>query len=380
MPSLSDIQQLINSTAPNGVCELPGGVVDCPDFTPLLITKSITLRGNGTVFNLPQTGIPGDSFIKADSLPNGSYLEISNLTVNGPSTLGWEPTFDLSAKSMISYQLYKTWDSRMVVKNVVTRGGYSYGLSRAGGGKLQVIDCDLQGWVGAMAFFESHGGWGDLIVRDTKFTAPAHSKHSSIGIYIHPHLSLTAERLYASDWNRYAIYLNGSPQSQGNHDLIDVTAHNCSLIHTGSGIITTLFRCTETGKPANGGSYMKGDLVAVDCNWMGEGCIGLLPTSPSRLRFYGNRFATKGYWFAASSGGGGTVEAIDCEFILSPTSRSAVKTTSLSTTAVEYTDCIFTGTPSWPYVAVIEGGSIRLTRTTPPPNSVRVTNSGVLLS
>lgn len=376
MPTLAEIQQLVNDTPPGGICTLPGGVIDLPDFTPLVVSKSITLRGNGTVFNLPLSGTPQDSFLKADTLPNGSRFEVSDLTINGPSTEGWGSTVDLSARSAISYQLYKTWDSVAVFSNITTTGGYSYGISRSGGGKLEIKGCKLSGWVGGLAFFEGHGGWGDLVMRDCELHAPTNSKYSSIGMYVHPHLHVLMERVQASKWNRYLLYLNGSPQSAGHHDLIDVTVTDCALIQTGSGSETTLVRCTELGTPRNGGSYFKGKVLSVGCTWASTGMIGFLTGIDVERRFVNDTFATPSYAMAAAANVIGSISAIGCRCDFGP--KTAVASlTSMSSVALTITSPTFTGTTRWS--ANVENGSIRIINAPSGFPAPRVVAPGVLL-
>jgi hypothetical protein len=377
MATLQELQNLINNTPLNGLCIFPGGVVDCPDFTGLTITKSIRIMGNNTIFNLPITGYPTRSFITADTLPNGSYLEIRDITINGPDTTGWLSTYDGTTHSGISYQLYKTWDSIAIFDNIKITGGYSYGISRSGGGKFRITNSDLSGWTGGIAFFEGHGGWGDLLLRDTNLRAPLNSKYSSIGIYIHPHLHLTAERVKGYDWNRWVIYLNGSPQSYGHHDLIEVEAISCSLIQTGSGSDTTLVRCKESGEPTAGGSYFKGDVVCIDCVWEGSQGIGYLRDFDAKRLFVRNKMSNNSFWSATSAGVIGTIEAVECEFDLSK-NGSRFKTTSLSNPVCRFISCNFTGANTSGFAVNMEGGSLELTKTTLPSNC-RALSPGVII-
>lgn len=376
MPTLLEIQQLINSTPSNCLCVFPGGVVDCTDFSGLTISKSIRIIGNNTVFNLP-SGYPTRSFILADTLPNGSYLEIRDLIINGPDTTGWASAYDATGFSAISYQLYKTWDSVAVFDNITTTGGFSYGISRAGGGKLRITNSDLGGWTGGIAFFESHGGWGDLILRDTNLRAPANSKFSSIGIYIHPHLHLTAERVKGYDWNRWVIYLNGTPQSQGHHDLLEVEAISCALAQTGSGSDTTLVRCKESGVPTAGGTYFKGDVICVDCTWEGTQPVGFLNNVSVNRLFVRNKVSTTSTWLATGSGVTGSIDMVECEFDLSK-NGSRIKTTGLSTPFCRLISSSFTGANTTGFAVNIEGGTLELTKTVLPPNS-RALSPGIII-
>ena len=376
MTTLQDIQILIDNTPSGGICSLPGGTIDVGLTEGLDITKSITIMGNDTIFSLPTTGYPTRSFLRADSLPNGSYLEINDLTINGPSTMDWVTNHDLSTISAISYQLYRTWDSKMILNNVKTRGGYTYGVSRTGGGIFEIKNCDLSAWCGGISFFEGHGGWGDLILRDTILPAPVNSKYSSIGMYIHPHLHLNAERVTATDWNRYAIYLNGTPQSAGHHDLIEVTAINCSLIQTGSSSITTLVRCSESGIPKNGGSYFKGPVLSVNSTWAGKGMIGFLNNNDCVRSFVGDTITPQGRFAAFGNGTIGKMELINCDVELNGTS-SLASISNTSTAAIELNTVSISGnTTKLPLV--IEGGTLKVINGQLPANS-RIVLPGVLV-
>lgn len=378
MTTLAEVQTLIDNTPINGVCNLPGGVVECPDFVSgLNITKSITISGNNTVFNLPVTGIPTRSFIKADTLPNGSYFEVKDLTINGPDTTGWASTFDLQTISAVSYQLYRTWDSKMICKNLTITGGFSYAISRAGGGKFEVKDCDLGGWVGALSFFESHGGWGDMILRDTVMRSIPNQKYSSIGMYIHPHLHLNAERVTAYGWKRYAIYLNGTPQSAGHHDLIEVEAHDCSLIQTGSSSITTLVRCLETGTISNGGSYFKGPVLSVESTWeTTNGMIGFLNNNDVKRTFVKDKIRPTARFAAFGNGTIGKLELIACDVQLNGTS-SLASIASTSTANIELNTVSITGNTTRNPL-IIEGGTLKVINGQLPANC-KITLPGVLV-
>lgn len=375
MTTLQEIQTLIDNTPTNGTCVFPGGVINCTDFNGPVITRSIRILGNNTVFNVPN-GIPTRSFIDANNMPNGSYLEINDLTINGPDTTSWASNTESGANAAISYQYYRTWDSVAIFDSITTTGGYSYGIGRSGGGRYQITNSDLGGWTGGVSFFEGHGGWGDLILRDTILRAPTNSKYSSIGIYIHPHLHLTAERVKGYDWNRWAVYLNGSPQSAGHHDLIEVEAHSCALVQTGSGSDTTLVRCLETGIPSSGGTYFKGDVICVDCTWEGSQAIGYLSSFAAKRLFVRNKISTPGTWTATSSNVIGSIDVIDSEFDLSK-NGSRFKTTPSSNPSCRFISNRFIGANTSGFAVNVEGGSLELVNTTLPTNS-RALTPGVI--
>jgi hypothetical protein len=370
------LQQLLDAAV--DVCKFPGGVIDLPEHTRLVIPRSMRIDGNNTTLRISGSAVPANALLDADALPDGSRLEIRDLKIIGPDTTSWDPNTE-SNKGAISYQLYKTWLSTLIVQNVTTSGGYGSGVIRAGGGQFEVKNCTLSGWVDGVAFFESHGGYGTLLLRDTNLPAPANSKYSSIGVYIHAHLHLNAARVTGSNWNRFVIYLNGTPQSAGNHDLIEVTATNCALIQTGSSSVTTLLRCKESGTVRNGGSYFKGPVTSVGSLWESTGMIAFLNNNAVERRFVGDTVQTKSTWLAAGNQTNGTVNALGCTFNL--TGRAAaVKIVSTSTVTATLTACQFPVTTSTSAPLRAEGGIIRLVATPTPPNSSAVAPGQLLTS
>ena len=356
--------QLLLDTATD-VCTLPGGVVDLPEGTSLRISKSMRIEGNGTTLRVAGSKPPTAHLLNADSLRDGSQLEIKNLRIEGPSTANWDSATE-NIMGAISWQLYRTWNSRLVVRNVTITGGYGSGIIRSGGGAFEVTDCDLSGWVDGIAFFESHGGSGSLELRNTILRAPANSKYSSIGLYIHPHLNLNADTVTGLDWNRYVIYLNGTPASTGRHDLKAVSAINCALIQTGSSSQTTLMRCSESGQPKNGGSFLKGPVTSIDSTWEGAGMIAVLEGVDVERRFINDTIRPKNIWMALGSRTAGTVTITGAQVDLAG-KAALVKLTSASTTAVTITSSQIRSTSSsFPINA--EGGSVQLVGTAAPQN------------
>ncbi|MEI7886373.1 MAG: hypothetical protein WCJ04_03185 [Actinomycetes bacterium] len=368
------LQLLLDSAT--DVCIFPGGVIDLPEGTTLRINKSMRIEGNGTTLRVAGSKPPTAHLLNADSLRDGSQLEIKNLRIEGPSTANWEPATE-NIMAAISWQLYRTWNSRFMVRNVTITGGYGSGIIRAGGGAFEVTDCDLSGWVDGIAFFESHGGSGSLELRNTTLRAPANSKYSSIGLYIHPHLNLNADKVTGLDWNRYVIYLNGTPVSTGTHNLTNVSAINCALVQTGSSSQTTLMRCSESGQPKNGGSFLKGSVTSIDSTWEGGGMIALLEGVNVDRRFINDTIRPKSIWMALGSKTAGTVSITGAQVDLAG-KAALVKLTSTSTTAVTITSSQIRSTSSsFPINA--EGGSVQLLNTVAPQNSRAVLPGRLIL-
>lgn len=371
--ALSDIQFAINNTPVDGVCDFNGAVETVPQHSEVIVPHGMKVAD--LTVNVPGTEVPTKSFFNADNIPGTSRLEFLKTNLNGPDCSTWDQNTECN-KAAISWSYYKTWGGTLIVDQCNITGGYGTGVLRSGGGRFEVKNSNLSGWVDGIAFFESHGGWGDLILRDTTLHAPANSKYSSIGMYIHPHLHLNAERVVGSGWNRYLIYLNGNPQSAGHHTLTKCVATDCSLIQTGSSSVTTLIRCEETGQPKNGGSYFKGPVLSVDSVWSGRGMGGFLTNNPVDRTFVRDIFTKpSNIAFAASTNVSGTMNFIDCDVQLSGSSKFLKLSNGCSVVA-NINSTTFSGSATG-FAVNIEGGTLNVINATLPPNS-RAAYTGVI--
>lgn len=375
------IQNLLNTAGPT--CVIPPGVYDIPEQTRLTIPFGVErIIGDGATVRVVDgngnrsTAMPTGSLFDCGLRPDNTRLDVRGLTIIGPDTAGWDPNAG-NPHAAINWVHARTWGGTFTVDGVTVGGGYGYGVQRSGGGRFEIHNSSLSGWVGGCAFFESVGtGGGSMIVRNVTMTAPDNSKYSSIGAYIHPHLDVTWDNVSASGWNRYAIYLNGSPQSAGHHLFADVTATDCSLIQTGSSSETTLVRCVEQGTPTNGGSFFKGPVLSVGSTWAGNGMIGFMSNNTPARRFVRDTIKTQRTFIAAATGAAGTILLNNCDVqlgdktqVLKLSGGGAVAATVVSTT--------HTGTGAQ-FIYNLESGSLRFVDTTPPAR-LRFTGTGVLL-
>jgi hypothetical protein len=362
--------------AAGSVCVFPGGIIDLPEQTRLVVPRGMRIDGNGTTLRVKGTQVPMQHLIDASGLGDRAVLEVHDLAIEGPDTTGWDPMIDCN-HAAICWSLYNTWNATMIVRNVRISGGYGTGVLRAGGGTLEVSDCDLGGWVIGLSFFESHGGSGSLHLTDTVLRAPAHSKYDSVGAYLHPNLGVVAERVMGVGWNRYVIYLNGTPQSRGTHQLVDVTAVDCALVQTGSDSTTLLTRCREWGTPANGGSLLKGPVVSQGSRWEGAGMIGVLSNHDVERRFVDDEIAPTGLWMALGDHSAGTV-VIERAAVRLEGRSSMLKLVPTSNVQVRIdASTIDSRTTGFPIN--VEGGSVELTRTA-LPSRCRRTGTGRLVA
>ena len=89
------------------------------------------------------------------------------------------------------------------------------------------------------------------------------------------------------------------------------------------------------------GSYLKGDTVATDCTWDGEGC-GFLRDADYSVLFVRNTMRTPAVWAATSAGTRPHIVAVDCTFDQSA-GGSKLKTTPQSTPTIDLVRCDWTG-------------------------------------
>lgn len=370
------IQALLDATPADGVCTLPGGLIDVHEHSQFVIPRPMTVDGNGTTIRVVDssgnlsTVPPTAHLFQASALSNGSRLEVRDLTIAGPDCSAWDPQLN-NNRAAINYVQGHTHLSSVVLDNVTITGGYGYGLQRSGGGELRIHRSNLSGWVGGYAFFESHGRPGHLTCTDTTLDAPARSKWDSIGAYITPSMRVTWTNVAGSNWNRYLCYLNGSMQAPVEHYLNSVTATGCSLVQTGIQSRATLVGCSEIGPVRNGGSYLMGPVRSVNTTW-GGGLIGLRSGDNVDRTFVRDTITKSSTWLAAGANTQGTVRLVEC------TLKGGVRTNPTSTVAVVLQSCAIEDPGPTNYTLNLEGGTARLVDTPIPPR-VRAVAPGVLL-
>lgn len=392
MGVLEDIQLALN-TVVDGFVTLPDGVIDIPlgfgFTTPSNVPRRIFLRtmngtkfrtvdANGNILRVPQTK-PLFDF----SYPDYSEVEVlPGIDVDGPVSDDWDPNLE-GTSAVYRWELARRLNTRMRVRGGVITGSYGTAIRKAGGGRLDVEDMYMEAWVNPVAFFESHGGTAPgerrFTLRDSHLAAPTRSKYSSIGAYVHPHIQTSISRVLFQGWNRYALYMNGSMDGTGYHDMNDVVADGCALVQSNGSALMSLQRCLETGTVNNGGSQFRGPVQANNCVWeTSNGMIGFLSNTAVKREFVNNVINTGGTWLACGNNVLGEIEVVGSTFDLSR-NGSNYKTVPLSKVQNKFVSCKFQGTSTDNFVVNIEGGSLRLVDTVLPPNS-RALAPGVIVT
>ena len=325
---MTDLQALLDATPDGETCVIPAGDHAVPEGTCLHVPYGVAaIDATGATIRVVgadgqrSTVRPTVPLFDCGQRPNGSTFTFRGGHLIGPDTYGWDVLDDVGV-SAIQWSFYKTWDSVMTVDGVTVEGGYAYAVMRSGGGDLTITGSHLSGWVGAVACFEGHGGHGTFTASDCLFPAPQQSKYSSIGAYVHPHLDTIWTNVHLCGWNRYALYLNGSPSGVGSHhSLIDVTATDCSLIQGAKGSTVHLVRCVEQGTPHNGGSYMMGTVISHGSQWRHR--IGMIGTQNDDIdfTFCGDTIATGQWWLGPGRNTTGSIRIIGCHVELSAQTR-----------------------------------------------------------
>lgn len=364
------IQALLDATPVDSVCHLPSGVIDLPEHTGHTVPRPMTILGHDTTIRVAGVAVPQARLFNIPLA--GGRVEVRDLTIEGPDCSSWDSHTE-SNQAMIHWSLGKSWDGELIVDNVHGSGGYGATITRSGGGRLDITNSTLSGWTDGVAFFESHGGHGTMLMRDVLLPAPVNSKYSSIGAYVHPHIDVLWDNVWGCSWNRYLCYLNGSMAGGSRHELVGVTATNCPLIQSATASMTTLIRCHEHGTPAQMGSTLMGDVLSVGSTWAGR-LIGL-STAPAVRRFIGDTInVDTGYFLAAGNNTSGTVELVDCHATLGATG-SIIKHVPTSTVATTLTSCTVEGDTRW--VVNIEGGTVKFVDMA-QPDPIRVVEPGTI--
>lgn len=287
--TLTDVQTLIDDCPTGGTVTLPELVHLDATIGPLVVDRSVTIQGPSTITVTPPT--TKATTVVEVSAPNGSAVAFRGFTVVGPNT----PAVDVT---LLRWWLPRSQDATMIVDDVTVSGLFNEPISRSGGGRLIVTDCDLSGYEKILGFFANHGEPpGELIVSNCTLSTGTPTKDSSVGLYVHPHMHTLVTRCHFEGWSRYGVYWNGSPVADDPlHIIAGCTFTDCDLMQSGSGARPVVTRCTVTSDQAGPGTTIRGSADLIDCRFVGQCPVvpaGYQPAASVRL--IGCEFTPAGY-------------------------------------------------------------------------------------
>lgn len=144
-------------------------------------------------------------------------VKLSNFTAHGPTVVDTVPVpYDVPLHSSYFFQWFETsFDSVFITQNVEITGLLGTGISRSGGGLWIDDGCQVNAYAVPYSFFESTNTANEareamFLSSKTKLSA-YDSQSTSVGLYIHPHMSYIITGGFFDNFGRFGIYQNGSP-------------------------------------------------------------------------------------------------------------------------------------------------------------------------
>lgn len=267
----TELQAAVSATADGGTLTLPAGLhtIDASVGT-VTFTRSITIDGGGSI--IACTPVPGNGtpMLNGDT-PNGSIVTLKNFTLAGPA-ITYDPTNGSETKandSWIGIRVGRTGcpTTRVTLRNVNITGLFGSGFMRVGGGYTSVIGCIINAWETPVAIFAGHpsdvSGFCRLICNKLSGVG---SKSSSVGVYIHPNMSLVSVGNVFEDFNYHGLSAHGGPEPvAGQHWYSGHDRFNrCPMIHSPRvPVPVTVDNAVCSGPPARA-SVIKGNLAMTD--------------------------------------------------------------------------------------------------------------------
>lgn len=251
----SELQADINNVPAGGTWTIPNGN---HVITGLKIPKGIQVR-NPYGVPLDARGMNTISNAISITAPDGDDVDIDGMILLGPEA-GSSPVNDNLLG--IDWSIYRHQNSRLTLNNVKITGLFGSAVQKAGGGQLHIHNCELNGWEAPWKFFGSHGEPGKAFITDSKLSATG-GKYTSIGGYIHSHLSVLSARNTYRNLNRYGIYSNGGSTPPIDQFWVSEndTFENCSIAQTPLYNKATIINPNVSFAGAPQGSLIKGDLL-----------------------------------------------------------------------------------------------------------------------
>lgn len=221
--NVTEIQALVSACPDGGTVQLPPGrhVID-QNVGHVEWTRSITIDGQGCeIIVIPVPSTPTVANIPAlnGDTPNGTQVTIKNLTLTYPNVVD-EPQRSGIVKANDDYigiHVGRTAgpDTRLTCLNVKTTGLIGSAVHRIGGGFTDIIGCQMNAWESPLKIFAGHPSDTTASCRLISNTfSGVGSKSTSIGIYIHPNITLQSVGNKFQDFNYHGISAHGGPGPQ----------------------------------------------------------------------------------------------------------------------------------------------------------------------
>lgn len=314
--TLTDVQTLIDDCPTGGTVTLPELVHLDATIGPLVVDRSVTIQGPSTITVTPPT--TKATTVVEVSAPNGSAVAFRGFTVVGPNT----PAVDVT---LLRWWLPRSQDATMIVDDVTVSGLFNEPISRSGGGRLIVTDCDLSGYEKILGFFANHGEPpGELIVSNCTLSTGTPTKDSSVGLYVHPHMHTLVTRCHFEGWSRYGVYWNGSPVADDPlHIIAGCTFTDCDLMQSASGAHPVVSDCTVSRSvPGGPGATIRGSADLIRCQFSGFTSLNFAGYQPgAQARMIDCVFTPSGYAIGFDGDANSRYTMTGCQAILHPGGR-----------------------------------------------------------
>jgi hypothetical protein len=221
------------------------------------------------------------------SFTGAAVVEISDLTIDGPTGLG----FDNNSKGVF-------WigdaGHRLTIERVEITGTHDTALENSGGGRMELIDCDLQATDACVGMFSAStdpdGGGASFVARGGLWTTPNGdlSAGGSGGLYIHPHIPYTVSDITFMTMGRYGIYQNGSPTApRGPAVATNCRFIDCEMAQTKGNGTSEFVGCVLLGTSSSLGSKLNGRVNISGCTFERGGIFSAGPAGASNVTVTG---------------------------------------------------------------------------------------------
>ena len=291
------IQETVNvASAGDGVVQLPAGSFFTGATTITTPTTSgAKLRITGAGKRLTRITRTSTSATHTfDIMFTGpSVVAIGDLTVDGPSALALHNN---SIGINWSTSLGDTSHSLRLERVEVT-GKHDTAVENSGGGRLELIDCDLEGTDTCVAMFSSvalpDGGGAFLLARGGTWKTPNGdlSTLGTVGLYIHPHIPYDVSDVTFSTIGRYGIYQNGTwTDSRSPAVATGCRFINCEMAQTKGNGVSDFAGCVLRGTSSNLGSTLNGRVNISGCTFESGASVNYGAGTFSKVNISGSLF------------------------------------------------------------------------------------------